>query len=689
MIQLRGRAGSLSPSRLDPKNMKDLENYYKLIQKNVLEHQFEFTVKKNDEKNRNLIVNLKEHNIQIFKITKDKKNNRLLKIEIQRGKKEISLLFANTERREYFYELVWLSKSNKSLPTDEVKAEYEKISLFITTWNVGDAVPNFKDFESWIPRNSHDIYVIGVQECEYTPMKGGNGNNNNKNSDCEDDWFALLSAHLGHAYFRLESTSLVKMRLAIFSRKEHFYKLQTIEKTNEATGIGGVYGNKGAVLISFQFLETSFCFVSSHFAAHQEKVDHRNNNFKDIVKGVSLGAKYTDILNQFHHIFWLGDLNYRIDLLREEVLLHIKKSNWTRLLIHDQLIKQKSQEKVFVGFKEPPITFAPTYKMERGQSRKYTDEKQRVPSWCDRILHKSLPYTQAINCLKYNSAETILTSDHVPVYGIFDVYVQLPCLPIPPTILKEQQSSCCTINLLDMRAENLDFIDDDKEPDPFLCFHANSFVESEIITGHASNNRSPFWGDIPPILPIIKKKSFLETQHLLITIYHDNDSRYRLGHATIPLALGFTTDDEPFQFATRITKNGLNAGILYGKIHIHYQQPSSVPNSPPLSAVTADKALNNNNNTITNNINNNNNNNSQMVDTKKEEVEQQKDTKQEDDSDDNMIDDNEEFQKQFEDVEYKDEDENGNDGEDENGKKLSHRERLVFSTILWIYGADD
>ena len=41
----------------------------------------------------------------------------------------------------------------------------------------------------------------------------------------------------------------------------------------------------------------------------------RNQNFHDILRGLSVGHKGYgdfDLTNQFHHMFFLGDLNYRI-----------------------------------------------------------------------------------------------------------------------------------------------------------------------------------------------------------------------------------------------------------------------------------------------------------------------------------------------------------------------------------------
>ena len=41
----------------------------------------------------------------------------------------------------------------------------------------------------------------------------------------------------------------------------------------------------------------------------------RNQNFKDILNNLTLGQKDLnafDLTKQFHHVFWYGDLNYRL-----------------------------------------------------------------------------------------------------------------------------------------------------------------------------------------------------------------------------------------------------------------------------------------------------------------------------------------------------------------------------------------
>jgi len=87
----------------------------------------------------------------------------------------------------------------------------------------------------------------------------------------------------------------------------------------------------------------------------------------------------------------------------------------------DQLNKERIAGTVLPGFLEGKINFIPTYKFERG-NRQYTDEKLRIPSWCDRILYKSLPDAE-LKHLIYDSNLTITTSDHCPVFGVFEAPV--------------------------------------------------------------------------------------------------------------------------------------------------------------------------------------------------------------------------------------------------------------------------
>lgn len=66
------------------------------------------------------------------------------------------------------------------------------------------------------------------------------------------------------------------------------------------------------------------------------------------------------------------------------------------------------------------IHFKPTYKFDKGTDYYDTSEKQRVPSWTDRILtHTKNKRVTSLEQLRYNSIPKYKFSDHKPVYGIF------------------------------------------------------------------------------------------------------------------------------------------------------------------------------------------------------------------------------------------------------------------------------
>jgi inositol polyphosphate 5-phosphatase INPP5E len=92
----------------------------------------------------------------------------------------------------------------------------------------------------------------------------------------------------------------------------------------------------------------------------------------------------------------------------------------------------------FKGFKEAKIKFPPTYKYDVGTQEFDTSSKQRAPAYTDRILYKyKLPplgfrRTSALNsegrpnsppspikCIAYDSVQSIISSDHKPVWALF------------------------------------------------------------------------------------------------------------------------------------------------------------------------------------------------------------------------------------------------------------------------------
>ena len=95
-------------------------------------------------------------------------------------------------------------------------------------------------------------------------------------------------------------------------------------------------------------------------------------------------------------IFIFGDLNYRINLANEVVRPAIAKGDYAYLKENDELIQaikayknsKEFQYKFYRDFEEGEIDFPPTYKYDKKSQKYDTSKKNRVPSWCDRILWK-------------------------------------------------------------------------------------------------------------------------------------------------------------------------------------------------------------------------------------------------------------------------------------------------------------
>ena len=106
-------------------------------------------------------------------------------------------------------------------------------------------------------------------------------------------------------------------------------------------------------------------------------------------------------------------------------------------------------QRVFVGFKEAPISFQPTYRWVKGE-REYSNKKNQNPSYCDRILWKSAPGCEMkVTNTLYNGIFDLLDSDHRPVAAAFDVRTCPPYV-MRSTSNKSGRGKMCLVALSDV-----------------------------------------------------------------------------------------------------------------------------------------------------------------------------------------------------------------------------------------------
>ncbi|MBN3297493.1 SHP2B phosphatase, partial [Amia calva] len=478
---------------------------------------------------------------------------------------------SNTSKREAFCQLLQLMKMRHS-----GQSEPDVISVFVGTWNMGGSPPP-RSLLTWMSCCGlgrvqdestavlpHDVYAMGTQE----------------NAQGEREWAEQLRSTLKtltQIDFKLVALqSLWNIRLAVFVKPEHEHRISHVNMASVKTGLGNTLGNKGAVGVSFLFNGTSFGFVNCHLTSGSEKTLRRNQNFQDILRLLSLGDRQLssfDISLRFTHLFWFGDLNYRLDLDVQDILRHVAKREFEELMCADQLTRERHKRKVFVHFNEDEIVFPPTYRYERGsrdcylwQKYKTTGVRINVPSWCDRILWKSYPETH-LCCTSYGCTDDIITSDHSPVFATFQVGVTSQF--ISKTDLGSSDEQAC-IELEGVEA----IVKTASKAKFFIEFHSYCLEdfrrssENDVQNCEVPGFLKLGWTakQLPKLVPLLSDMEYLQDQHLLLSI-KSCDGFESYGECCIALRslIGSTAE----QFETFLTHRGEEMGSIRGKVRVH------------------------------------------------------------------------------------------------------------------------
>ncbi|KAG9858028.1 DNase I-like protein, partial [Aureobasidium melanogenum] len=345
----------------------------------------------------------------------------------------------------------WLE--TKMQQNDNEFCSFEEITAGVLTWNAGASKPNhlkgsekdaafFRDYFS--SQNPPDILVFGFQELvdlENKKVTAKSFFKSRKKDPTEQEhmshqyraWRDHLTRCIedfmpaDQGYTLLHTSSMVGLFSCVFVKTSLRGRIKQVHTAEVKRGMGGLHGNKGALIIRMILDDSSVCLINCHLAAGQTQTLHRNNDVAAILEAECLpvaavsntagtfvgGGDGSMILD--HEICILnGDLNYRIDAMpRDTVVRAVNDRNLAKLLERDQLLLSRRKNPAFRlrVFQEMPITFAPTYKYNVGTDEYDTSEKKRAPAWCDRVLYRGLG---RVKCEDYRRWE-VRVSDHRPV----------------------------------------------------------------------------------------------------------------------------------------------------------------------------------------------------------------------------------------------------------------------------------
>uniref|UniRef100_A0A8D3DFM8 Phosphatidylinositol 4,5-bisphosphate 5-phosphatase A n=1 Tax=Scophthalmus maximus TaxID=52904 RepID=A0A8D3DFM8_SCOMX len=333
--------------------------------------------------------------------------------------------------------------------------------VHIITWNVGSATPP-DDITALLGLNvgdgNTDMYIIGLQEV--------NSMINKRLKDVlfTDQWSEVCMERLSpFGYVLVTSQRMQGLLLLIFAKYFHLPFLRGVQTETTRTGLGGYWGNKGGVSARMSVFGHTICFLNCHLPAHMENSEQRMEDFESILQQQQFeGQAATGVLDH-DVVFWLGDLNFRInDLDMQVVKSSIDNNRFPLLWEKDQLNMAKDSETVLEGFHEGPLKFPPTYKFDVGTNTYDTSGKKRKPAWTDRILWRlraAAPAGAALSEGKrcsisgltsgtkvmqhcYRSHMEFTVSDHKPVSSIFTL--QFPYkvdIPLVTLIVDDEWNS--------------------------------------------------------------------------------------------------------------------------------------------------------------------------------------------------------------------------------------------------------
>ncbi|XP_024085620.1 phosphatidylinositol 4,5-bisphosphate 5-phosphatase A, partial [Cimex lectularius] len=258
----------------------------------------------------------------------------------------------------------------------------------VVTWSVNS---------NYLPKDFSDL--LGIANRSKTPgadmIVVGLQNLGILANEKDNDWVRALKDHVHDGcYWTIDASIRKGNGFVIFGRTD---KPQAVHKE--------MLSKDGAIITNFNYFGHQFTFVGLQL---DKKVDEKKRveEYEDVKKNIK---ENYDRKNDF--VFWLGNLNFKIELNQTKAKEYIEKKDWTTLLTYDQLKKAQKEKKAFEELTEQNINFGPTFKFKPATDNYDWEE---TPSWADRILFRSKK-NNAITPVKYESIEKYKESGHKPV----------------------------------------------------------------------------------------------------------------------------------------------------------------------------------------------------------------------------------------------------------------------------------
>ncbi|KAI5121690.1 hypothetical protein M0805_002765 [Coniferiporia weirii] len=325
-------------------------------------------------------------------------------------------------------------------------------------------------------RRAPDIVAVGFQEL--LPLHLGLSGLSGRVVETRDTLIRTqIEAHAPDKsrYVLVARVVNAGVALLVYARDERV-AARVCDVQTQWTGCGpGWMGNKGAVGVRFRLAGSGpgqgrgenaggevFTFVNAHLTANAGKLERRIADYHHIVGTLlfppppsspsSSGAHTHTTLYATSHLFFLGDLNFRLAIPPDHAFGGSAGAGAGRgaavydalgddahreeLKEFDELLRERRAGRVFVGLREAEFwRFKCTYKYRLQEVDRYNPA--RMPAWTDRVMYAShadapdAPEGSTIEPVLYTSIPSYIASDHKPIVALLLVPTTVFSPPSP------------------------------------------------------------------------------------------------------------------------------------------------------------------------------------------------------------------------------------------------------------------
>ena len=169
--------------------------------------------------------------------------------------------------------------------------DIDYLTLHVLTWNVAGNIPALHDIQSlFLPQEAlemrdicanADILVLGLQEAYPNVQEAVTSALPLIGRDPPVENFSVVLSKYG--FSRLSHCRILGILIMVFVKRSLLCYISEVDTASLRTGLGGLWGNKGATSVRFVVGDTSIVFTNCHLIPHSENNEKRAQELGNIM----------------------------------------------------------------------------------------------------------------------------------------------------------------------------------------------------------------------------------------------------------------------------------------------------------------------------------------------------------------------------------------------------------------------